>query len=356
MTSNDLFYLLPDEPVEIKDSLFKLTKKIYVAGRPIDNKILDFISNSNFNFGRIKSIVILVPYTNLNSDFETSWTALERDLNDYNIELRLLSPTIPIYSDVFFFDEFSYPFFIYYPLEKPAEWEIRRSLNPIIKNKILQSVSISEDFSTIRGREVYSKKYIAMFQIDERNFSHALQKEILMALYEWENHSYRNTKSLLDIFEYLMRHFLIFRIKPNNRDHWFSQNIIPCFNDPDIQQGIMTRIRRNRYNVTDIDKLPFPVEYLVCENYPQIINHQSNRQYFQDYRDKNSLKIKIFVDDIIRARNPQFHNRSRDLGIDVEITTIIKTLEVLDWLVSIETRLNSLVFIPGEYDPIVNTL
>lgn len=321
---------------EFKDSF---ANTLYVAGTTLDSQVLDFLSTLNLD--NITKILILTPYSNLDKSFTTSWRGLSKFIGDKNIELKMKAPKEKIPSDIYFISNDK----IYFIPKIYFSKNIKQCCickNFDIKDKILKAFASSEDFSTFKGSEIYYAKYNVIFEIDKRNLGDNEKEKILEALWAWENSGFEDIEPLWRIFESKIRNFIQIRLKDDS-GNWFTSKVLSCFEKQEIIDAIHNRFDKNkeRLEISDIDDHPFPVEYLVAENYETIIMNSNNSSYFSDYKsnENNGRVRKQLVRDVIKGRNPSIHARTLDSDSDLYSDLIIKALLSMEWLNELEPGL-----------------
>ena len=346
-----------EEELTVDNSIKKLSGNLIVAGFSIDEKSLKIINERTINYEKVKKIILLINRSNITPNFIGSLNALAQDLSDFDMKLEIKISTTGIPNDLYLFDSNSPIYFILRISIDDTPLLVRKSNNRKIKNEILDSLKKAEDITSIRGEQIYYSKYDKLFQIKERGFPPILEEKICAALFQWEKSDYADIKALIDIFEYIIRHFIVIRLKPASRNNWFTNNVMILF-DNNIQNKIISRFKKNVYGYTSIDQHPFPVEYLVCENYTSILNSANNSIQFSDYQmgTPDCITYKKYIVDIISARNPPFHSRYRSTQTDFHAETIIKILIVLKWLISLDSHLSKLNFKIGDFDPVISQL
>lgn len=313
---------------------------LYIAGKSLDSRVLDFISLTTINLKKINKIVILTPYSNLDEKFTISWSGLAKYLYDMKIELIMKAPTEEIPSDIFFLDNKS----IYFIPRNYFEKEISECCIPInskiIKN-ILTACATSEDFTHLKGTEVYHKKFNNLFQINQRYLSHQEKEEVLHSLLLWESTNYEDIEPLWRILERKVRNFIKIRLMQENPTDWFSCRVLPCF-EPEIQDKIIERFENSKGKIDNIDAHQNPNVFLVAENYENVMGNKINNSLFKDFRDKSDAKNKKsrgYFQDCVQARNPSIHGRTPDDDMDLYSDTIVKILMTLEWLNRLEPQL-----------------
>jgi hypothetical protein len=351
------FKSLENEIFIVENSIKQLSGHLIIAGYSIDKTSLKAINIQNLDYQKIKKITLLINRSNFNPLFIKILNAFAQDLSDFNINLEIKFATSVIPFDLYIFNKWSPVFFIMRNSIETNQIVIKRSINPIIRKNITEAIRTAEDISSIRGEEIYYIKYNKIYQIRERGFCPGLEEKIFSAIFQWEKSDYHDIKALIDIFEYVIRHFIVIRLKPVSRNDWFTKYVMTLFN-PRTQQNIINRFQDNLFGCTSLDQHPFPVEYLVCENYKLILNSPTNSAPFSDYQsqDTESILLKEYVDAIIAARNPPFHSRHRNITTDLHAETIIKIIIVLKWLCILEPKLTQLNYEIGEIDPLISQL
>ncbi len=310
---------------------------LIVAGQTVDNVVLDFIDKIEFD--RIEKIVVLTPLSNIDKAFTNSWSGLDRYLRELNIDLMVKAQKDPIYPDIYFLDGDNMSFV------PRICFENHKIMCCICKDsqkisKLMKATASAEDITSLRGYEVYHKKFNRLYEIDKRKLSDHEKEKILDALVAWENSNYEDIEPLWRVFEKKIRCFI--QIRLSSRQKWFTEMVLSCFeNDEEIKEGILTRFERNkqRRGIEFIDEHPFPVEYLNAENYEIIIGNKNNREFFKDYKNKLNRKYHSYIRDVIEARNPTMHARVQDEGADYFSDTISKLLMALEWLNTLESEL-----------------
>ena len=162
----------------------------------------------------------------------------------------------------------------------------------------MKALASAEDFTALKGYDIYHRKFNALFQIESRYLGEEEKDEILDSLISWETSGYDDIEPVWRIFESKIRKFIMIRLNVASPDDWFSTRVLPCFNNkPEIKTGIIKRFNnnKNRLEITRIDEHPNPNEYLDAENYEQIINNSNNKSLFQDYRHKSNRNYHNFV-------------------------------------------------------------
>lgn len=335
----DKLSLLPTEKIPFDQFRKAFGGILYVVGTSLDSKVLDFLSDIDLD--KVEKIIILTPYSNLDKPFTTSWKGLSRFIEDNKIELRMKAPKEKIPSDIYFLCNNK----IFFIPKMYFSKEIKQCCvckNSNIKENILKSLASAEDFTTFKGMDIYHAKFNAIFEIDKRNLGDTEKEKVLDALCAWENSGYDDIEPLWRVFEYKIRNFIQIRLKETSRN-WFSSKVLTCFEDPDIVTAINNRFNKNkdRLEISNIDEHPFPVEYLVAENYENVIMNSQNSSHFSDYRNNaNNGKVKKqLVRDAIKGRNPSIHARTLDSDADLYSDVIVKTLLSMEWLNKLEPSL-----------------
>lgn len=332
--------LLLYKKIPINDFKEAFSETLYVAGGSVDDRVLDFITEIDLN--RIRKLIILTPYSNLDKKFMNSWGGLAKYVNEMKIELIMKAPAEKIPSDIFFLDKNS-SFFIprFYFEKEISECCVSRNIKLI--NQIRDAFASSEDFTHTRGNEIYYKKFNKLFQIDQRRLSDKEKEMVLDAIYSWECSGYSDIEPLWRILETKVRNFIKIRLEQENPKDWFSSRVLPCIEDVEIKQTIIKRFEKskNRLGINYIDEHPNPNEFLVAENYEIIIKNKNNRDLFSDFRDSSNNKFVDYFRDSIKARNPSIHNRTPDEDTDLYSNTIVKILMTLEWLNRLEAKLLS---------------
>ncbi|MGB8218365.1 MAG: hypothetical protein WCE94_13785 [Candidatus Methanoperedens sp.] len=311
---------------------------LYVAGGTVDHKVLDFVTTVNLY--KIKKIIILTPYSNLDKAFITSWSGLSKYLSDMKIELSMKAPTEKIPSDVFFFDKKSSFFIPRNYFEKDIS-ECCICTNSKSISQITNAFASAEDFTHLRGDDVYNRKFNMLFQIDQRYLSDKEKDKVLDAIHLWESSDYEDLEPLWRILEKKVRTFIKIRLEQENQNDWFTVKVLPCFEDEEIRGLIITRFEKTkgRLGITNIDEHTNPNVFLVAENYENIINNKENRRLFNDFR--TNKKYVEYFRDCVKARNPSIHNRPPDEDTDLYSNIIVKILMTLEWLNHLDVRLLS---------------
>ena len=239
---------------------------LYVAGGTLDNKVLDFITQIDLN--RVKKIVILTPYSNLDKKFINSWSGMSKYLYELDIELFMKAPSEKIPLDIIFLDKKSAFFISRNSFEKPI-YEVCILKNSKKINEIKDAFASAEDFTHLRGIEVYHKKFNKLFQIDKRYLGDIEKEEILDAINLWESTNYDDIEPLWRILEKKIRNFLKIRLEEKNPKDWFSIRVIPCFED-EIKEVIKKRFEKSkaRLQINNIDEHPNPTGFLVAARQP----------------------------------------------------------------------------------------
>ncbi|MCX9083299.1 MAG: hypothetical protein OIN87_00695 [Candidatus Methanoperedens sp.] len=330
-----LFY----KKIPINDFKEAFSETLYVAGGSVDDRILDFITQIDLH--RIRKLIILTPYSNLDKKFIISWSGLAKYVNDMRIELIMKAPEEKIPSDIFFLDKNS-SFFIprFYFEKEISECCVSRNIKLI--NQIRDAFASAEDFTHLKGNEIYHKKFNNLFQIDQRHLSDKEKDMVLEAIYSWETSGYGDIEPLWRILETKVRNFIKIRLEQENSSDWFSTRVLPCF-DGEIQAVIISHFEKSkgRLGIDTIDEHPNPNEFLVAENYENIINNRTNKHLFHDFRDGTNKKFVEYFRDSIKARNPSIHNRTPDEDTDLYSNIIVKILMTLEWLNRLEAKLLS---------------
>ena len=320
--------------IDFNQFLISFSKTLYVVGGSVDHNVLDFITRINLK--DIQSIIILTPFSNLDKPFTTSWKTLSKYLQGEHIDLRMKAPTENIPLDVYFMDKKKLFFIPRNYFEKKIK-ECCVSDSKEVRNQIMTALASSEDFTNLKGLEIYHKKFDKVFQISSRHLSDDDKERILDGLVSLESSGYEDIEPLWRIFEKKMRIFIKQRLTTINPTTWFSSNILPCFNNkPEIKEGIMKRFEKNkgRYGISNIDDHPNPTEYLNAENYEQIINN--NKSVFTDYRAKKHRKYREYIQEVVKSRNASIHDRAPDDDAELYSNIIFKMLISLEWLNTIE--------------------
>lgn len=312
---------------------------LYVAGGTVDNKVLDFITLIDLR--RIRRIVILTPYSNLDKQFMISWSGLEKYLHDMRIELIMKAPSEKIPSDVFFLNKKSNFFIPRFYFEKQIS-ECYISTNFKLIAQIMEAFASAEEFTHLKGNEIYHKKFNKLFQIDQRRLNDKEKEGVLVAITLWESSNYNDVEPLWRILEKKVRNFIKIRLERENPNDWFSTRVLSCFND-EIQGQIISHFEKSkgRLGINNIDEHPNPNEFLVAENYENIINNRTNKKLFSDFQDRTNKKFVGYFRDCIKARNPSLHNRTPDDDTDLYSNIIVKILMTLEWLNSLDAKLLS---------------
>lgn len=348
-------YHIDVEEFTIEDTLKKLSGRLIIAGFSIDKKSINKINNQILDYEKIGKIVLLISRANYNPDFLRALNAFAKDVSDFKIDLEIKVASSKIPFDIYFFNENSALFYLTRTSIDDPKLSIKKSINPKLRKEIINAIKTSEDITSIWGEAIYYPRYDKLFQIKERRFCPLLEEKIFNALFQWEKSDYHDIKSLIDVFEYSVRHFIVIRLKPLSRSSWFSQFVFPVLGQ-NAETQIKKRFKSNMFGFNQIDQHPFPVEYLVCENYIKILKITPNPNPFIDFQ-AQGIEFDIYreyFEDIVDARNPQFHTRHRSITTDFHSNTIVKILVILQWFNKIEPKLSTLNYEIGEYDPIVN--
>lgn len=341
----DKFSFLRTEKISFDKFRESFSNILYVVGTSLDSKVLDFLSRLDLDM--VTQIIILTPYSNLDKSFTTSWKGLSRFIEDKNIKLRMKAPKEEIPSDIYFLCDNK----IFYIPKMYFSKGIRECCickNLDIKDRILNALATSEDFTTFKGMDIYHTKFNAILEIDKRNLGDTEKEKVLDALCAWENSGYDDIEPLWRVFEEKIRKFIQTRLKRDTPQNWFTSRVLSCFNNmPEVNDAILNRFNQNkeRIGVQNIDDHPFPMEYLVAENYITVINNLGNRNLFSDYRSRgNTSRIKKeMINDIIKGRNPSIHARTPDSETDLYSNIILKMLISLEWLNELEPALLTMI-------------
>lgn len=332
-------YLIFYRKIPYNEFINLFSGTLFVAGQTVDNVVLDFIDKIELD--RIKKIVILTPLSNMDKAFTNSWSGLDRYLRGLNIDLMVKAPKNPIYPDIYFLDGKNMSFV---PRICFENYEIMCCICKDHKKRreIMEASASAEDITSLRGADLYYKKFDRQFEIDKRKLSDDDKEKVLNALMAWENSNYEDIEPLWRVFEYKIRCFIKIRLSSDNQQNWFTKRVLSCFeNKKEIIEGIMKRFEKNkqRWEVESLDEHPFPVEYLDAKNYETIIGNKNNRVFFSDYKDGSNRKYHSYIHDVIKARNAPIHARKPDEDADYFSDTISKLLMSLEWLNILESEL-----------------
>ena len=311
---------------------------LYVAGLSVDSKILDFITEIELD-SKVKNVLILTPYSNIDKKFVDSWGGLEKYLSGLNISLRMKAPTESIPSDVYFFDEKSIYFiprnyFGKHIVEVPMCTSLKR------KNQIMEAFASSDEFTHLKGNEIYYKKYNIFFQIGKRHLNDKEKEIILRAIHSWEESNYDDIGPIWRNLENKMREFIKIRLEKDNTEDWFSIKILPHLTD-ERQKAVVKIFEKSkvRLKIENIDEHQNPTEYLNPGEYGVVIGN--NNISFKDYSSKGNKQYRKMFADCVAARNPSIHNRTPDEDVDLDSNIIWKTLVLIEWLNRLEPKLLS---------------
>lgn len=341
MALRDLFekiLLLQYKKIPLSEFKKTFSDTLYVAGGSLDNKVLNFITTIDLD--TIKRIIILTPYSNLDKQFMSSWGGLSKFLYSLHIELIMKAPSEKVPLDVFFLDKKSTLFIPRNYFEKKIS-EVSISTNYKTRDQIMNAFASAEDFTHLRGTDVYYKKFNKLFQIDKRYLSDKEKEKVLVGLYLWESSDYEDIEPLWRILERKTRNFIKIRLKQENSSNWFSLMVLPCFKE-EFKEAIINRFEKSKGpGINNIDEHPNPMGLLVAENYENIINYRANKHLFSDFQDNKNKKYVDYFRDCVKARNPSIHDRTPDEGTDLYSNTIVKILMLLEWLNRLEVKLLS---------------
>jgi len=313
---------------------------LYIAGRTVDSRVLDFISN--IYLSKIKRIIILTPYSNLDKDFINSWGGLSKYLSDLKIDLFMKAPLEKIPSDVYFLDKTSTFLIPRNCFEKEIS-ECCVFTNAKIIREIRDAFSSAEDFTHFKGHKIYHKKFNSLFQVDQRYLNDNEKEQILDAIQLWESSNFDDIEPLWRILEKKIRRFIKIKLEEENPDDWFSARVLPCFND-EIRSSILKLFEKSkgRLGIESIDEHLNPNEYLVGENYLNVMGNRDNKHLFKDnFLDKKNRKFKEYFQDCLSARNPSIHDRTPDEETELYSNIILKILMTLEWLNILDAKLLS---------------
>lgn len=312
---------------------------LYVAGLSVDDKVLDFITEIELD-GNVKRVLILTPYSNIDKNFVDSWGGMEKYLSDLNIDLRMKAPTESIPSDVYFFDEKSIYFIPRnyigkHIVEVPMCTSFKR------KNQIMEAFASSDEFTYLKGNEIYYKKYNIFFQIGKRHLNDKEKEMILRAMHSWEESNYDDIGPIWRNLENKMREFIKIRLEKDNTEDWFSTKILPHLTD-ERQKAVVKIFEKSkgRLEIENIDEHRNPTEYLNPWEYSFVIG--KNKSSFKDYSEKSNKQYQKMFNDCVMARNPAIHNRTPDEDVDLDSNIIWKTLMLIEWLNRLEPKLLSI--------------
>ena len=335
----DNLSLLKITKLPIDKFIHNFSNILYIAGESLDHNVLNFITQ--INLSNIKRIIILTPYSNLDKKFTTSWGVLGKFLLEIPVDLEMKAPKERIPADIYFMDKDSIFFIPRNYFEKKIE-VCCLSADKSKRDQIMNALASAEEFTTLRGHDIFHKKFNALFQIENRYLSEEEMDNILDSLISWETSGYDDIEPVWRIFESKIRNFIRIRLSGASPSDWFSTKVIPCFNHkPNIILAIMKLFdkNKNRLGITNIDEHSNPNEYLNAENYEQIINNTNNRSLFNDYRNISNRKYQDYIRDIIKARNAPIHSRTPDNDAEVYSNIIVKIIMSIEWLNKLESTL-----------------